>query len=142
MIGFIENLFSVCSREQINEMLCELYSPSVSMPEAPKQNFFAKLFASNAIVDPDLLCKIYFQQKNLSFHLFISLVGESAGKAPAGVIKREDINVNMEQLRGKANTTNSVVHDTRMVSVHCPHCIRLEGVFLISAINRTWSKIR
>jgi hypothetical protein len=48
------------SREQINEMLCELYSPSVSMPEAPKQNFFAKLFASNAMIDPDQLCKLLF----------------------------------------------------------------------------------
>ena len=45
-------------REQINEMLCELYSPSISMPEAPKQNFFVKLFAANAVVDPDQLCKI------------------------------------------------------------------------------------
>jgi hypothetical protein len=27
------------------------------MPEAPKQNFFAKLFASNAMIDPDQLCK-------------------------------------------------------------------------------------
>lgn len=44
-------------REQINEMLCELYSPSVSMPEAPKQNFFAKLFASNTMIDSDELCK-------------------------------------------------------------------------------------
>ena len=59
--------------------------------------------------------------ENLSFNLFVSLVGETAGKAPAGVIKREDINVNMDQLRGKANTTNSVVHDTRMVSIHFPH---------------------
>ena len=49
------------SREQINEMLCELYSPSVSMPEAPKQNFFAKLFATNAMIDPDQLCKIFIE---------------------------------------------------------------------------------
>jgi syntaxin-binding protein 5 len=83
-------------KEQINEMLCELYSPSVSMPEAPKQNFFAKLFASNAMIDPD------------------QLFGEAAGKAPAGVIKREDVNVNMDQLRGRANTANNAIHDTRM----------------------------
>jgi len=48
------------SREQISEMLCELYSPSVSMPEAPKQNFFAKLFASNSMIDSDQLCKLFF----------------------------------------------------------------------------------
>lgn len=41
-------------------MLCELYSPSILMPEAPKQNFFAKLFASNAMIDPDQLCKQIF----------------------------------------------------------------------------------
>jgi len=39
-------------------MLCELYSPSIAMPEAPKQNFFAKIFASNSIIDTDQLCKI------------------------------------------------------------------------------------
>lgn len=44
-------------REQITEMLCELYSPSIAMPEAPKQNFFAKLFTSNSIIDSDQLCK-------------------------------------------------------------------------------------
>jgi hypothetical protein len=56
-------------REQINEMLCELYSPSVSMPEAPKQNFFAKLFASNQIIDPDQLCKSFSQIKSFFFLL-------------------------------------------------------------------------
>ncbi|CAF1945267.1 unnamed protein product [Rotaria magnacalcarata] len=83
-------------KEQINEMLCELYSPSITMPEAPKQNFFAKLFASNAMVDAD------------------QLFGETAGKAPAGVIKKEDVSVNMNQLRGTAESTNSAIHDTRM----------------------------
>ncbi|CAF3672239.1 unnamed protein product [Rotaria sordida] len=83
-------------KEQINEMLCELYSPSISMPEAPKQNFFAKLFASNSMIDSD------------------QLFGETAGKAPAGIIKKEDVNVNMNQLRGTAESTNSVIHDTRM----------------------------
>jgi hypothetical protein len=29
------------------------------MPEAPKQNFFAKLFASNAMIDPDQLCNYF-----------------------------------------------------------------------------------
>jgi hypothetical protein len=46
---------------------------------------------------------------------WVFLVGEAAGKAPAGVIKREDINLNMDQLRGKANTATSAIHDTRMV---------------------------
>lgn len=46
---------------------------------------------------------------------FLLLVGEAAGKAPAGVIKREDANVNMDQLRGKANSATSAIHDTRMV---------------------------
>jgi hypothetical protein len=44
-------------------------------------------------------------------------VGEAAGKAPAGVIKREDVNVNMDQLRGRANTANSAIHDTKMVEI-------------------------
>jgi hypothetical protein len=38
------------------------------MPEAPKQNFFAKLFASNAMIDPDQLCK-YFSLKNNKFYI-------------------------------------------------------------------------
>lgn len=29
------------------------------MPDAPKQNFFAKLFATNAIIDSDQLCKLF-----------------------------------------------------------------------------------
>jgi hypothetical protein len=64
--------FTIASdvKEQIGDMLCEVYSPSVAMPEAPKQNFFAKLFASNAIVDSD------------------QLFGEAAGKAPPGVVKK------------------------------------------------------
>ena len=45
------------------------------------------------------------------------LVGEAAGKAPAGVIIREDANVNMDLLRGKANAANSAIHDTRMVRI-------------------------
>jgi hypothetical protein len=60
MIYYKIRIFFVCLfREQINEMLCELYSPAVSMPEAPKQNFFAKLFASNAMIDSDQLCKYF-----------------------------------------------------------------------------------
>ncbi|CAF0733285.1 unnamed protein product [Adineta steineri] len=66
------------------------------MPEAPKQNFFAKLFASNAMIDSD------------------QLFGEAAGKAPAGVIKKEDVNVNMNQLRGNTDSASSAIHDTRM----------------------------
>ena len=105
-------------REQINEMLCELYSPSISMPEAPKQNFFAKLFASNAMIDPDQLCKISFRYSHPLGPPYF-LVGEAAGKAPAGVIKREDVNVNMDQLRGRTNTANNAIHDTRMVGYRC-----------------------
>jgi len=56
--GFISIQCFVISREQIGDMLCELYSPSIAMPEAPKQNFFAKIFASNSIIDTDQLCKI------------------------------------------------------------------------------------
>ncbi len=56
--NFFERLIDNFSREQISDMLCELYSPSIAMPEAPKQNFFAKIFASNSIIDTDQLCKI------------------------------------------------------------------------------------
>ena len=48
-------------------------------------------------------------------HLF-SLVGEAAGKAPFGVVKKEDVNVNMTQMRGKVDSVSGVVNDTRMVS--------------------------
>lgn len=40
-------------------------------------------------------------------------VGEAAGKAPLGVAKKEDVNIN--QLRGKADSAMGVVSDTRMV---------------------------
>src|SRR5690349_6642889 len=96
-------------------MLCELYSPSICMPEAPKQNFFAKLFASNSMIDPDQLCKFIYKVFFLLFFFFLFTVGEAAGKAPAGVIKKEEINVNMNQLRGKADSATSAIHDTRMV---------------------------
>jgi syntaxin-binding protein 5 len=58
-------------KEQISEMLCDLYSPSVAMPEAPKQNFFAKLFTSNSILDTDQLCMFYFENINNSFLFFV-----------------------------------------------------------------------
>lgn len=45
---------------------------------------------------------------------FVS-VGEAAGKAPLGVAKREDVNVNINQLRGKTDSANSVINDTKMV---------------------------
>jgi hypothetical protein len=96
-------------------MLCELYSPSISMPEAPKQNFFAKLFASNAMIDPDQLCKFIWKKNQTLFYDYLFLVGEAAGKAPAGVIKKEDVNVNINQLRGKSDSASSAIHDTRMV---------------------------
>ncbi len=44
------------------------------------------------------------------------LVGEAAGKAPLGVIKKEDINANINQMRGKADSATSVVNDTRNVN--------------------------
>ena len=50
-------------KEQISEMLCDLYSPSIAMPEAPKQNFFTKLFTSNSTVDSDQLWKILSKKK-------------------------------------------------------------------------------
>ena len=43
------------------------------------------------------------------------LVGEAAGKAPLGVAKKEDVNMN--QLRGKAESATGVVSDTRMVNI-------------------------
>lgn len=92
------------------------------MPEAPKQNFFAKLFAANNVIDSDQLCKkktIFKDKYFLNFslnNLWLSLVGEAAGKAPAGVAKREDINLN--QLRGKTDSANNVLHDTRMVKYY------------------------
>jgi hypothetical protein len=83
-------------KEQISDMLCELYSPSIVMPEAPKQNFIMKLFAANSDIDSD------------------QLFGEAAGKAPLGVVKKEDVNLNMNQMRGKAESASSVVNETRM----------------------------
>jgi len=74
-----------------------LYTPSIAMPEAPRQNFFAKIFASNSsIIDTD------------------QLFGEVAGKAPLGVAKKEDVNVNMNQMRSKAESASGVVNETRM----------------------------
>ena len=45
------------------------------------------------------------------------IVGEAAGKAPYGVVKKEDVNVNLNQMRGKADSATSVVNDTRMVNL-------------------------
>ncbi|CAF4274334.1 unnamed protein product [Rotaria socialis] len=82
-------------KEQISEMLCELYDPSIAMPEAPKQNFFAKIFASNTSLDSD------------------QLFGEAAGKAPYGVAKKEDVNANMNRMRGTVDSACGAVNDTR-----------------------------
>jgi len=41
------------------------------MPEAPKQNFFAKLFASNAMIDPDQLCKYFYTEKQKVLYMNI-----------------------------------------------------------------------
>ena len=46
-----------------------------------------------------------------SHHLH--LVGEAAGKAPLGVVKKEEVNIS--QLRGKADSASGVVNETRMV---------------------------
>jgi hypothetical protein len=40
------------------------------MPEAPKQNFFAKLFAANSMIDPDELCKNSFEKKARKIFLY------------------------------------------------------------------------
>lgn len=95
-------------------MLCELYSPSIAMPEAPKQNFIVKIFASNSDVDSDQLCMMFASVINTNRNYF-HLVGEAAGKAPLGIAKKEDVNANMNQLRGKADSASGVVNETRLV---------------------------
>ncbi len=114
--NFFERLIDNFSREQISDMLCELYSPSIVMPEAPKQNFIMKLFAANSDIDSDQLCKILFFNFHWQSNWFPHLVGEAAGKAPLGVVKKEDVNLNMNQMRGKAESASSVVNETRMVN--------------------------
>ena len=57
----------------------------------------------------------FFVSFPLQQKVFFS-VGEAAGKAPLGVAKREDVNVNINQLRGKADSVSGVVNDTRMVN--------------------------
>ena len=47
---------------------------------------------------------------NIAFASF-DLVGEAAGKAPFGVAKKEDVNMNLNQLRGKADSANSVISE-------------------------------
>jgi hypothetical protein len=47
------------------------------------------------------------------YSLFI--VGEAAGKALGGIIKKEDVNANINQLRGSTDSASSAIHDTRMV---------------------------
>ena len=47
---------------------------------------------------------------------FVFAVGEAAGKAPFGIAKKEDVNLNMNQMRGKVDSATSAVNDTRMVS--------------------------
>jgi hypothetical protein len=56
--------------------------------------------------------KILIKKNVLSF--FFS-VGEAAGKAPLGIARKEDVNININQMRGKADSATSVVNDTRMV---------------------------
>jgi hypothetical protein len=58
-----------------------------------------------------------FTEQN-SIFLVLFLVGEAAGKAPLGVIKKEDVNINMTQIRGKADSASSAIHDTRMVKMN------------------------
>ncbi len=86
------------------------------MPEAPKQNFITKFFASNSGVDSDQLCKFIFSQFSLSIKMDSHLVGEAAGKSPLGVAKKEDVNFNMNQMRSKAESASGVVNETRMVN--------------------------
>ncbi|CAF1035478.1 unnamed protein product [Rotaria sp. Silwood1] len=82
-------------KEQVNEMICELYDPSIAMPEAPKQNFFAKIFASNSFIDSE------------------ELFGEAAGTASFGIVKKEDVNANMNRMHGNVDSATSVVNETR-----------------------------
>ena len=49
---------------------------------------------------------------DIRLHDFL-LVGEAAGKAPLGVAKKEDVNIS--QLRGKADSASGVINETRMV---------------------------
>ena len=44
------------------------------------------------------------------------LVGEAAGAAPAGIVKKEDVNMNINRMRNKADSANNVVNETRMVN--------------------------
>ena len=60
---------------------------------------------------------------------FFPLVGEAAGKAPPGVAKKEDVNVNINQMRGKADSANSVVNKTRMVNSFDQKCSSLFSIF-------------
>ena len=47
--------------------------------------------------------------------LVVSLVGEVAGKAPLGIAKKEEVNVNLTHMRGKVDSATGVVSETRMV---------------------------
>ena len=44
-----------------------------------------------------------------------SLVGEVAGKAPLGIAKKEEVNIHLNQMRGKVDSATGVVSETRMV---------------------------
>lgn len=71
----------------------------------------------NFLLQIQILIPINYVRHISSFPRVIShnlyLVGEAAGKAPLGVVKKEE--VNMSQLRGKADSASGVVNETRMV---------------------------
>ncbi len=58
------------------------------------------------------------------------LVGEAAGKAPFGIAKKEDVNANINQMRGKVDSTTGVVNETRMVN-SMKKCFPFRSFFFI-----------
>ena len=51
------------------------------------------------------------------------LVGEVAGKAPYGIVQKEDVNMNMTRVRGTVDSSTDVISDTRNVSPTEKFCL-------------------
>ena len=85
------------------------------MPDAPKQNFFAKLLPWNTTINFDELCE-YLSRSSLVSAFVGVPVGAVAGTTLSGVVKKEDVNMNLNQLRAKADCESNVFQDTRQVS--------------------------
>lgn len=69
----------------------------------------------NSLLQIQILIPINYV-RSISSHFYfhhLHLVGEAAGKAPLGVAKKEEVNIN--QLRGKADSASNVINETRMV---------------------------